>query len=275
MRTETVGGFKITYERAGSGPPLVLLHGFIADSRAWRPQIEGLSRYFDVIAWDAPGCGRSSDPPEEFSMAEFAECLRALLDAIGVLVAHMAGLSWGGTMALEFYRWCPEVMQSLILADAYAGWTGSLGVEAAEKRLARCLHESTLPPEAWIPQWVPDAFSSGVSQLLDDYAAIMWGFHPMGFRAMARAVAPDFCDTLPLVKVPTLLVWGDEDKRSPHSVGEMMRDGIGGSRLVVIPDAGHASNYEQPERFNREVRDFCLTVSGDSGRHAGRTPSTG
>jgi pimeloyl-ACP methyl ester carboxylesterase len=257
----TISGLDIAYQRAGQGPPLVLLHGFISDSRAWRRQIEDLSRDFDVVAWDAPGCGQSSDPGEGFSVAEFAGCLAGLLDAIGVSAAHVLGLSWGGTMALEFYRHRPDAVLSLVLADTYAGWTGSLGPEEAAARLERCLAESRLPASEWVPQWVPNAFSASATQsLLREYAAIMSDFHPVGFRAMSRAVTPDFRDVLPLIMVPTLLLWGDDDKRSPLSAAEMMRDEIGGARLVIIPNAGHVSNFEQPERFNAEVREFIMGI---------------
>src|SRR3990170_1637952 len=158
MQSVSINGLDIAYQRSGDGPPLVLLHGFICDSRVWRPQIDELSRDFDVIAWDAPGCGQSSDPGEEFSMAEFADRLAGLLNVIGVHGAHVLGLSWGGTAALEFYHRCTEKVRSLILADTYAGWTGSLGAEAAEQRLGRCLRESGMPAQEWVPQWVPDAF---------------------------------------------------------------------------------------------------------------------
>ena len=261
MNTVVLNALRIAYQRAGSGPPLVLLHGFISDSRVWGPQIDDLSRDFDVIAWDCPGCGESSDPPEEFTMAEFADCLRELLDHLGVASAHLLGLSWGGTLALEFNRKHPDRVRSLILSGAYAGWTGSLGAEAAERRLARCLRESELPAGEWVPRWAPEAFSSRApKQLLDEYASIMADFHPVGFRAMSRALTPDFRNLLPRVNVPTLLIWGDGDTRSPLSVGQAMCDSIRGARLVVIPSAGHVSNMEQPQAFNAEVRDFLRHV---------------
>lgn len=263
LRTTTVNNLHIAYQRAGNGPPLVLLHGFICDSRAWWYQIDGLSEHFDVIAWDNPGCGDSSDTGEEFSMAEYADLLEAMvLDQFGVESAHFCGLSWGGTLALEFYRRHPGRVRSLILADAYAGWTGSLGAEAAEMRLARCLRESELPPEEWVPEWVPEAFSPNAPQsLIDEYRAIMWDFHPVGFRAMSRAVAGDFSDILPTISVPTLLIWGSDDSRSPLSAGEAMRDAIPGSRLVIIPNAGHVSAMEQPVTFNAAARQFIMGVA--------------
>jgi pimeloyl-ACP methyl ester carboxylesterase len=152
-------------------------------------------------------------------------------------------------------------VRSLVLADTYAGWAGSLGEEAAKQRLERCLNDSTLPPQEWVPGWAPHAFSDNAPPALwKEQESHMWDFHPVGFRAMSRAVAPDFRVIFPLISVPTLLIWGDDDKRSPLSAGEMMRDAIPGSRLVVIPNAGHVSNMEQPERFNAEVRTFIMDV---------------
>jgi pimeloyl-ACP methyl ester carboxylesterase len=259
LKSIPTNGLNIAYQRSGEGPPLVLLHGFICDSRAWKHQINGLSRDFDVIAWDNPGCGGSSDTGEEFSMGEYADALAAFLDQIGVDKAHFCGLSWGGTLAMVFSRRYPDRVSSLILADSYAGWTGSLGAEAAEARLARCLRESELAPEEWVPQWAPEAFSPDVPQeMIDEYAGIMWGFHPVGFRAMSRALAGDFTEILPSIQVPTLLVWGEHDSRSPVHVGEAMRDAVPGSTLKVIPGAGHVSGFEQPDAFNAAVREFIL-----------------
>jgi pimeloyl-ACP methyl ester carboxylesterase len=87
----------------------------------------------------------------------------------------------------------------------------------------------------------------------------MAGFHPVGFRAMSRALAGDFRDVLPTIRVPTLLIWGDGDTRSPVSIGEEMSARIPGAGLTIIPAAGHVSNMEQPEAFNAEVRSFCLS----------------
>ena len=156
----TSDGLGIAYRRSGTGPALVLLHGFIADGRVWRTQIDDFSRDFDVIAWDAPGCGQSCDPPEDFSMEDYARCLLALLNDAGVEAPHLLGLSWGGTLALEFHRLFPQHVRSMIIADSYAGWTGSLGAEDAQARLDRCLRESQLPAADWIPQWVPGTFCS-------------------------------------------------------------------------------------------------------------------
>ena len=119
-------GITIAYERAGEGPPLVLVHGAAGDARLWRPQLDALADEFTVIAWDEPGAGRSSDLPAGFGLTDFADCLGGLVEATGVGPAHLCGLSWGGTVVLELYRRRPDLIRTLILADTYAGWKGSL-----------------------------------------------------------------------------------------------------------------------------------------------------
>src|SRR5215213_1811841 len=99
-----VAGLRIAFERAGNGPPLVLLHGILQDSQAWRRQLDSLSDAFTVVAWDAPGCGASSDPPEFFRMAEYGDCLARFIGALNLQRPHVLGHSWGCTLALELYR---------------------------------------------------------------------------------------------------------------------------------------------------------------------------
>ena len=94
MRELRLGDLRIAYTRAGSGPPLVLLHGGMDDRRSWRRQVDGLADEFTVLAWDAPGCGRSSDVPESWRMPEYADVLAAWLRATGVERPHVLGLSW-------------------------------------------------------------------------------------------------------------------------------------------------------------------------------------
>lgn len=253
----------VAYQRAGDGPPLVLLHGFTHDSRAWRPQLEGLADQFTVIAWDAPGAGQSPDPPETFGIGDWADCLAGFLDAVDVTSAHIVGLSWGGLLAQEFYRRHPARVRSLVLADTYAGWKGSLPEPIPEERLAACLRDASLPPAEFVGRYLAGMFSqSPGADVRDELGRIMADFHPLGFRLMATALArADTRDLLPNVRVPTLLIWGDADARSPMGVAHQLHEAIPGARFAVIPGAGHVANLEDPIRFNTQVRDFCLSVS--------------
>src|SRR5919108_2507114 len=114
MGTIEVGGLRVAYERAGSGPPLVLLHGYVGDGpTTWRRQLDGLGEDFTVVAWDAPGAGRSADPPASFGMAGYADCLAGFIDALGLGTPHVAGLSFGGALALALFGRQPAVPAAL------------------------------------------------------------------------------------------------------------------------------------------------------------------
>lgn len=256
-----VHGLSVAYEQIGYGPALVLLHGFTQDSRVWRPQLESLSRHFTLIAWDAPGAGQSSDPPETFGIGDWAHTLAEHLDVCGVQQAHILGLSWGGLLAQEFYRRHAERVLSLVLADTYAGWKGSLPEPIPQERLAACLQDASLPPSDFVQKYLSGMFSEFPSQeIQDQLAVIMADFHPLGFRLMATALAQaDTRDLLPNIRVPTLLIWGDADKRSPVSVAYQMRDAMPAARLAIISGAGHVSNLEAPTQFNAEVLAFYDT----------------
>jgi pimeloyl-ACP methyl ester carboxylesterase len=258
MEMVEVDGLQIAYERVGSGPPLVLLHGYVGDGpTTWRRQLDGLCDEFTVVAWDAPGAGRSTDPPERFGLDGYAGCLAGFLDKLGLDSAHVAGLSFGGILALALQRRHSAMSSALILASAYAGWAGSLSQHVAERRLRQALSLADGTPEAFVGALLPTMFSKTMPrETVDDFRASMRAFHPRGFRAMARASAEDVCDVLPYVNVPTLLVYGDRDVRAPMTVAEALQSAISGSRLVVIPSAGHVCNVEAPDKFNDAVREF-------------------
>ena len=253
-----VDGLRITYRRAGHGPPLVLLHGAFSDSRAWRPQLEGLSDEFTVIAWDAPGCGGSSDPPDTFGRNEYGDCLAAFLREIGVRRPHVLGLSFGSVLALELYRRRPDIPASLVLASAYAGWAGSLPPEEVRQRIERVQRDLERPPAEWAVDYLPSFFTQSVPQaVVDETMAMMLATRPAGMRAALRAFAEaDLREVLSTISVSTLLLYGEADQRSPQHVANDLHAHIPHSQLVVLPGAGHDSNLEAPTQFNTAVRRF-------------------
>jgi pimeloyl-ACP methyl ester carboxylesterase len=255
-----VGGLRIAYERAGAGPPLVLLHGYVGDGPTlWRPQLDTLSDDFTVIAWDAPGAGASSDPPESFGIAGYADALAGFVTALGLESPHVAGLSFGGILAIAFHGRHPAVASRLVLASAYAGWSGSLPAEVVTQRLQQAMALSELPPDEFVAALLPTMFSDGTPpETVDAFGESMRAFHPAGFRAMARASAENVREALPRIDVPTLLVYGDQDVRAPLPVAEDLHRSIAGSTLVLLPGAGHVANLEAPEAFDQAVRSFLL-----------------
>lgn len=253
-----VDGQTIAFERHGDGPPLVLLHGAVSDSRDWRRELEGLSDEFTVVAWDAPGCGRSFDPPEDYGLDGYADCLAAFIEALGLGRPHVLGLSFGSGLALELFRRHRGLPRSLVLTSAYAGWLGSLGREVAEERRRWGLSAADQPREEYVREFNETLFVSSVpADVVAEMTEIAMDLHPAGLRAMSNAFADaDLRDVLTEIDVPTLLIYGDLDQRSPLPVGEDLHARIPGSQLVVIPGVGHVLNLEAPERFSDEVRSF-------------------
>lgn len=152
MDVVRANGLEIAYERAGAGPALVLAHGAASDSRLWRPQLAALADEFTVMAWDEPGAGRSEGVPAGFGLTDYADCLAALIEALELGPAHVAGISWGGTVVQELYRRHSASVATLVLVDTYAGWKGSLPEEELahgsrmRARRSRRPRRSSIPP---------------------------------------------------------------------------------------------------------------------------------
>ena len=254
---EPEGGPAIAYDLNGSGPPLVFVHGAGGDARQWGPQLAALSGEFTVIAWDEPGAGRSSDLPETFALADFADSLAGLIESVGAGPVHLCGLSWGGTVVLELYRRRPELVRTLILTDTYAGWKGSLPAEEVEARIA--VVREMIAGEAEFDPVLPGLFlhepQPAVAAMMAEVAReVRPASMAIALEAMAAA---DLNDVLPTIAVPTLLIWGEEDARSPMYVARRFHETIDGAELVVIPDCGHVSNLERPDEFNEAIIRFC------------------
>jgi len=266
MKEVQVSDLRIAYRQAGDGPPLVMLHGGMEDSRAWRRQLEGLSDEFTVLAWDSPGCGQSSDVPESWRLPDFADTLAAWLRCLNLEHPHVLGLSWGSSVALEFYRRHSAVPASLILASAYAGWAGSLPLEEVAARHANVLAAAELSREELLKGW-PGVFSTAASpELIEEVMSVAADnsglVHPGGYRAVAHSMADaDLRDLLPQIRVPTLLLYGELDERSPLHVAEDLRAQIPTAELAVIPGVGHLANVEAPAAFNAQVRRFLRAVA--------------
>ncbi len=258
MEVVRANGLDIAYERVGAGPPLVFVHGAAVDGRMWQPQLAALADQFTVVAWDEPGAGRSSDVPADFGLADYANCLAALIEALALGRAHVAGLSWGGTVVQELYRLHPDLVATLILVDTYAGWKGSLPEAEVRARVAGVRQMLAAPAEEFDPT-LPGLFAGDPPAkfvpLLEEMAAAV---RPETLRTELFVMAEaDQRDLLPRIDVPTLLIWGELDARSPLSVAHQFEQAIPDAKLVIILGAGHVSNLEQPEQFNDAVREFC------------------
>ncbi|HQR25538.1 MAG TPA: alpha/beta fold hydrolase [Nocardioides sp.] len=262
MDTVDVHGLRLAYRRAGHGQSVMFVHGGAEDSRTWTPQIEALSDEFSVIAWDEPGAGGSDDVPAEFGLSGYADCLAGMIRALEISPAPVVGLSWGTTVILELYRRHPEVVRGMVLADGYAGWRGSLGGEEAEARFAGVRAALAEPDEGDDPT-LPGLFAGAPpTQSVPLLRAMAADVRRRSILASLTAMAEaDLTSVLPTIAVPTQLIWGALDVRSPLAVAHEFERRIPGAVLTVIPHCGHASNLEAPRAFNDIVRDF-LTNHG-------------
>lgn len=261
MRVD-VGGLEIAFERAGSGPPVLLAHGFVGDGRStWGSQIDALADEFTVVAWDAPGAGGSADPPEQFGMEGYADCLAAFLQTLRIERANLVGLSFGGALVLATFHRHHDLASSLTLVSGYAGWVGSLGSAEAQQRLSRSLEISELPPDEFAAAMAPSMFSPSVSdELVHGFVDSVRAFHPPGFQAMARAAFEDQRHVLPEVDVPMLLLYADHDLRAPVAIGEAIQSVVPESELVVLHGPGHVSSVEAADDVSYELRRFLRSL---------------
>ncbi|MEI7054461.1 alpha/beta fold hydrolase [Nocardioides sp. CCNWLW239] len=250
MDVVEIDGLRLAFRRAGNGPAVM----FVQDGRAWTPQLDALSDEFTVIAWDEPGAGGSGDVPTGFALSDYGNHLAGLIRALDVSPCALVGISWGVTVILEVYRRHPEVTRSLVLADGYAGWRGSLGPDEADARLAGLLNQPAGSFDPTLPGLFAGPAPATFVPLLEAMAADVRRRSMLtALTAMAHA---DLTDVLGTVQVPTQLIWGALDARSPLSVAHEFERRIPGADLAVIPDCGHVSNLEVPQAFNDILRDF-------------------
>lgn len=261
MPSATINDFRIHYERGGSGPLLVLLHGIGSNARSWAHQLQGLADEYDVVAWDMRGYGGSSDPVEPYAMADVAGDLAGLLDHLGFEKAHIGGISMGGVVALEFYGHYTDRVRSLILADTLAGH-GKLPEEERGRRLEQRIRGAA-DPAGLARQRSPALLSPDAPpEVVQEAESIMAEVHPEGYRFAAKAFSEtDARPILDRIDVPALVVWGEFDSVCPREESDYLVEHIHGAQFELIAKAGHLSNQENSEAFNDAVRRFLASVS--------------
>ena len=257
-----VAGHRIAFQRRGSGPPLLLLHGAVSDGRVWRRELDALSDAFTVVAWDAPGCGASSDPPATFRMPDYGACLAAFVDALGFDHVHVLGHSYGSALALELFRQRPSPCAQSDPGRGVPGWAGSLAPAEIERRVRFAWNFDPGSEPGFDPTTMRGLFSDVMpGDRAAELRQIMSEIRPAGTATMAHALAEaDLRDVLPHIDVPVLLLYGDADERSPLRVAEALHQAIEGSKLAVMPGLGHMCYLESPEGFETEVRRFLTSL---------------
>lgn len=258
-QTAEINGAHIYYEVAGSGPPLLLIHGYPLSSQLFREQAEGLSDLYRVITPDLRGFGESEAPDSEASIETYAEDMLALMDHLEIEQAVIGGHSMGGMATLEMYRQAPERFLGMLLINTTAAaptivgqnlWRGF--AEQAEAEGVKSL----------VPELL-DEMLSGMSrandkELVETMTEVIEQASVEGAVGGGNALADreDYSDLLARIEVPVLILVGREDTVTPVMLAEKLEQGIPNSHLVVIDDASHVSVIEKPDEANEAIRSW-------------------
>ena len=262
MQTQTgfaeVNGTRLYYEVAGSGHPLVLIHGMSLDTRMWEDQFEPLAQQYQVIRYDVRGFGKSALPTG--GSYAHTDDLKALLEYLDITHAAILGLSMGGSIAVDFALEHPDATDALIPVDSRlsgwqpdAEWTAfsqAVRVRAKEAGIQAArdlwLYSPVFNPALEHPEVAPRLI-----QIVTEYS----GWHWVNENPL-RVPDPPAVQRLDTIRMPTLIILGERDFPDCQAVAEALHQGIPKARKVVLPRVGHMSNMEAPERFNALIVDF-------------------
>ena len=241
-------GVQIYYEIHGSGPALLLTHGYSATSQMWRPQIEALTADHTLILWDMRGHGRSDSPADDslYSEALTVADMAALLDHLGFETAIVGGLSLGGYMSLAFYLDHPEKVKALLIIDTGPGFKK----DAAREAWNRTAHDRAEAIERDGAGALEGRSAEQATSEHKDLTGLV-----RAARGMLTQHTPRVIESLPRIAVPAVVVVGADDEPFLAAT-DYMAAKIPGASKVVIPHAGHASNIDQPEIFNEAIAAF-------------------
>jgi 3-oxoadipate enol-lactonase len=256
-----INGIRINYIDVGSGtkPPVVLIHGFPFSLEMWNPQIEFLKTKYRVIAYDIRGHGKSDDGDGQYTIELFVDDLIALLDYLNIPKATLCGLSMGGYITLRAMERNPERVASLVLCD-----TGPQA-DSNEVKIRRASNMKLVKTKG-VKEFAagflkaifrPESFRSKPFEV-EAIRRIIESNSEIGIcgTLLALASRTDTTDSLDLIRVPTLVMVGEEDKVTPPKLSELIDNRISGALIHIVPNAAHMSNLENTEDFNKHLGEF-------------------
>jgi pimeloyl-ACP methyl ester carboxylesterase len=245
-------GVQLYYEAHGEGPALLLTHGFSATCQMWKGQIDALAPHFNVITWDMRGHGQSDYPEDLSAYSEEATVadMAALLDRVGARSAVIGGLSLGGYMSLAFHRAYPERTRALLIIDTGPGYKNS---EARAGWNANALARA----ERYEREGLGD-LAAASAEVREAHHRDATGL-ARAARGMLTQRDPRVIESLPAIRVPSLIIVGEND--TPFlAASDYMAAKIPDAKKVVIPNAGHAANIDNPEAFNAALTGFLKSA---------------
>ena len=255
----TANGITMHYQLDGpaNAPVVTLSHSLATNLSMWDPQIPALTARYRVLRYDTRGHGGTDAPEGVYSLEQLAEDARALLQALGIPQTHFIGLSMGGMIGQVLGIQSPQILQSLVLCDT-SSRVVACNRPVWEERIRLAQREGMEPHvEPTIGRWFTAPFREQRPDVLDPVRTMIRATKPAGYIGCCHAIAAlDLTDRLPSVRVPTLIIVGEEDPGTPVAASRTIHEQIRDSELVVLKSASHLSNLEQPEAFNQAVTAF-------------------
>ncbi len=251
METILVGPApRIAVTYAGKGPLLLFLHGIRGNKRNWYGQIDFFSAQFTAAAWDARGYGESDDYSGPLQFDHFTGDVLRVAEHFGAAKFHLVGLSMGGRIARNVALRFPERLHSLTLVSTTPGFD-ALSTDEVKRFVTERRSNN---PEAAIQQLVGSrARREAIEELRDSLARVREEPYR---KTLEASVAQDRGAPIENIRVPTLVIAGDEDKVYPRSLARRVAERIPGAELFMVKGAGHLPNLERPGRFNEILADF-------------------
>lgn len=267
MPVARINGIDVRYTVTGEGPWLALSHSLACRLEMWDEEVRRLSKRFTVLAYDTRGHGESGAPAFDYTLDLIADDIKGLLDHVGAKQAHWVGLSMGGVYGLHTALRYPGRLASMVLADTSSRLSPE-GIQAFKDRVAAAKAggmEAMVEPT--LKRWFKESFRAKKPELMARVADWIRKTPLAGYLGTSAAIPTiDVTARLGEIKVPCLALVGADDIAMPVAFSEILAKGIPGCKMAVIPDAGHLSNLEQPEAFNRALANFYDTIGSPPSR---------
>ena len=253
-----IEGIRLNVLDEGAGHPVLFLHGLGGSWRDWEPQLDSFSRQYRVIVPEHRGHGRSDRPLGRYSIARFAVDMAMLCGRLDIDHCYVVGLSMGGMIAQHLGLIHPELVDALVLADTSGSVdssTGELlraavaGIRQDGMAIVQTLAESAMGNAAGAFGMRPDLIRNNLRESSgnDPYAYA---------NALLALTEHDLSDQLGMLRVPTLVLRGEHDPLAGAEGTVELAEAIPGAQLVTIAAAGHLANLDQPDEFDRLVKEF-------------------
>jgi 3-oxoadipate enol-lactonase len=250
-------GIEINYEVDGKGPWLVFSHSLACTLSMWDEQVAALKNRYTCVRFDTRGHGKSDVPAGAYTLDQMADDLHGLLSAVHITKPHFVGLSMGGMIGMTFALKYPGVFRTLILCDT----SSRIPPEAKpiwEDRIKTATERGMDPlVDSTLKRWFTEPFLASRNPLLDRVASMIRFTPALGYSGCCHAIPKiDLTDRLHEIKSPIQIIVGEQDAGTPVTMARAIHEAAPGSELVILPNASHLSNLEQPEAFTRALSGF-------------------